>query len=514
MPGDNKEEDRVVSDSLLAVHDICKRFGLNEVLRGVSLELGPGEVLALIGGNGAGKSTLMKIIMGIYKQDSGDVYIDNVKVDQKNENFALKHSVYMIPQEPLLFPNMSLEENVTIGFNNSSIILHQQLLNVMDEVGWKMDLSRKASTLSIAEQEQVEILRGLMRNSEVLILDEPTSALTFDEVNSLFKVIDDLRKKNIGIIYITHRLAEVFQIATNVAIMRDGVISVQGKVNEFTRDDLVRGLLPPGVDEEKVSVDLNDMVDRSGKPVLELKDYSGYGFTNVNLKIYPGEIVGLAGVVGAGRTEMATTIFGRDKVLGGHVILNGKDITGLPTKQVIANGISYLPEDRFNYGIFKIRGIDENISSSLLSSNGKLGSFLLNFKAEEEISSTYINDFRIKCGSLGETIGSLSGGNQQKVIISRAFSTEPKVVILDEPTRGVDAGARGDVYRILENLRSTGVSILLISSDFEEVVMLADRAYTMYRGRINCELQKSEINEKNLMAASFGAINKKEEVGA
>ena len=306
---------------LLKIRNIYKSFGLNQVLKGISLELNEGDVLALIGGNGAGKSTLMKIIMGIYTHDSGEIYIRGEKLTSSKTSEALARGIYMVPQEPLLFPNMTVEENIIIGFDKKASELHHELVQTMQDVGWKMDLTRKASSLSIAEQQIVEILRGLMRHSQVLILDEPTSALTFDEVESLFKVVHDLSSKGIGIIYITHRLAEVFEIATKVAIMRDGIIPVRGDVKEFTRDMLVKGLLPPDAGTvEETAVQTHQKaagIDYSRPPVFELKDYSGYGFSNINLKVYPGEILGLAGVVGAGRTELATTVFGRDKVLGG-----------------------------------------------------------------------------------------------------------------------------------------------------------------------------------------------------
>lgn len=492
------------TDTLLAVKDIYKSFGSNSVLKGISLELKAGEVLALIGGNGAGKSTLMKIIMGIYGADSGEVLINNEKVDVSNPKVALEHSIYMVPQEPMLFPNMTVRENVTIGFKGKPQELSAELEKVMDEIGWHLDLERKASTLSIAEQGMVEILRGLMRHSEVLILDEPTSALAFDEVNSLFKIIDQLRKKGIGIIYITHRLAEVFQISTSVSILRDGIVTMQGNTSDFTREDLVKGLLPPGASNvRKAAAETASNIDYSAAPVLELKNFSGYGFSNVNLKLYPGEMLGLAGVVGAGRTEMATTIFGRDKVLGGQVFLDGKDITGLSTKGCIDAGVNYVPEDRFRDGLYRIRDVEENTTSALLG-NKILGGFFLNNKKANEVSQSYIDNFRTKVTGLDQEVSGLSGGNQQKIVIGRAFATNPRVVILDEPTRGIDAAARGDVYAVLQQLRQTGVSILLISSDMEEVVELADRAVIMYQGRINAEFAKEDINQDNLMSAAFG----------
>lgn len=500
-------EDIKSRDTLLRVHDIYKSFGTNAVLKGISLVVRPGEVLALIGGNGAGKSTLMKIIMGIYSADSGEIFIGGDKVDISNPKAALAHSIYMVPQEPMLFPNMTVRENITIGFDEKASVLAERLDKVIETTGWHLELDRKALTLSIAEQGMVEILRGLMRNPEVLILDEPTSALTFDEVQSLFNCVRELQKKGIGIVYITHRLAEVFELADTVAILRDGIVAMQGSVKDFTREDLVRGLLPPDAGNIKPdSVEAESPIDYSAAPVLELKNFSGYGFADVNLKVYPGEIVGMAGVIGAGRTEMATTIFGRDKVLGGQVLLDGRDITGMKTADVINAGVNYLPEDRFADALFRIRDVSENTTSSLLCGN-KLGSFLLNFKEQDKISQTYVDDFRTKVTGLDQEVGGLSGGNQQKIIIGRIFATDPRLVILDEPTRGIDAAARGDVYAVLQELRKTGVSILLISSDMEEVVSLADRAVVMFQGRINKEFKKAEISQDALMSAAFGVVD-------
>lgn len=496
---------------ILSVSDIYKSFGENHVLKGISLEVYHGEILALIGGNGAGKSTLMKIIMGIYSADSGKVLINGNSVDISNPKAALKHSIYMVPQEPMLFPNMTVKENVFIGFNEPINELNQRLDEVVKSTGWKMDFERKAMTLSIAEQGMVEILRGLMRNPQVLILDEPTSALTFDEVQSLFTCVRELQKQGIGIIYITHRLAEVFDLATSVAILRDGIVTVTGNTSWFSREDLVKGLLPVDADDCNVNNKHYHEIDYSQDPVLELKDFSGYGFENVNLKVYPGEIVGMAGVVGAGRTEMAINIFGREKPLSGQALLDGKDITGKSTADVINAGVNYVPEDRFADALFRIRDVSENTCAALLCGD-QLGKFWLNTKKEEEVTQRYVNNFRTKVTGLSQEVGGLSGGNQQKIIIGRIFATQPRVVILDEPTRGIDAAARGDVYTVLNQLRESGVSILLISSDMEEIVDLADRALVMYQGHINAEFSKDEINQDNLMSAAFGICKNKKSV--
>ena len=494
-------------NNLLSVSAITKQFGLNKVLKGIDLEVNEGEVLSLIGGNGAGKSTLMKIIMGIYPPDTGFISVKGEKIHTFKPSVALAKGIYMVPQEPMLFPNMSVRENILIGFRESQAVLNKRLDNIINEIGWKFDLERKALSLSIAEQQLVELLRGLMRESKVLILDEPTSSLTFEEVESLFKVVEDLKKKGIGIIYITHRLTEVFTISTHVAIMRDGVITVQGKISEFTKDMLIKGLLPPNIEEfeEKSESEANVEYDKL-KPVFSLENYSGYGFKDVSLEVYPGEILGIAGLVGAGRTELATTIFGMEEVLSGKAYLEGKDITGISTKDAIAVGINYVPEDRRLNGLFGISSVAANTTSSLLS-NDFLGSFWLNRKKEKEITAKYVNDFKTKITGQDQEAGSLSGGNQQKVIIGRILSTAPKLIILDEPTRGIDAAARSDVYAIIKELKAGGAAVLLISSDMEEIVELSDRAVVMFQGHIKGELAKEEISQASLMNASFNVVN-------
>ncbi len=493
-------------DLMLSVKDIYKSFGTNAVLKGISLDLNSGEVIAMIGGNGAGKSTLMKIIMGIFQPDEGEIFVAGEKVNMTKPSVALSKGIYMVPQEPLLFPNMTVEENILMGFKENTADLKKRLDKHIKELGFDLHLQRKANTLSIAEQQLVEILKGMMREARILILDEPTSALTFDEVQSLFKVVQDLKKKGIALIYITHRLGEVFEIATHVAIMRDGVVTLSGPVSDFNKEMLVKGLLPSDTqDKEAENREYKEIDYSSLKPVLEVKSLSGYGFSDITFDLYPGEILGIAGVVGAGRTELVSTIFGRDKILSGKVLLDGRDITGLSTKKILEAGINYVPEDRHYHGIFGISSIAANTTSALLNSP-VIGGFLLNKKEEDRISQKYVDDFRTKIVSLRDLMSSLSGGNQQKVVIGRALSTSPKVVILDEPTRGIDAAARGDVYNIIHKLKEEGVAVLMISSDMEEITELADRAITVYNGRINGEFKHDSISQDALTSASFGIV--------
>ena len=344
----------------------------------------------------------------------------------------------------------------------------------------------------------------MIRNPKVLILDEPTSSLTFNETETLFELIEQLKMDGVGILYITHRLTEVFQIATDIIIMRDGIISLSGKTQDFTNDMLIQALLPDGanVDDLKNSKGERD-IDRTVPPILNVENFSGNGFKDVSFKVYPGEILGLAGVVGAGRTELAETIFGKDEVVSGKVVLGNIDITGKSTSEVINLGLNYVPEDRFKHGIFKISDLGMNITGASLQSVGK---YFVDRKREKEMYEYFKRSFKIKSMDVSDEIGSLSGGNQQKVVIAKAIASMPKLLILDEPTRGIDAGARGDVYRIIQELKERGLAILMISSDMEEIVQLSDRAVTMYHGRLNAEFVGEDINQANLMSASFGVV--------
>lgn len=488
---------------IICATNICKRFSSNNVLKGVDFRVCSGDIVSLVGGNGAGKSTLVKIIMGIYKADCGDISYCEQPVNISKPTDALDLGIYLVPQEPMLFPNMTVEENILIGFKEKETVLKEKLIQIIDTIGWDISLTRKAQTLSIAEQQMVEIMRGLLRQAQLLILDEPTSALSFEEVSSLFKIVKDLQSRGIGIVYITHRLDEVLEISTHVAIMRDGYITKYGDIDEFTKKSLIDALLPPDSDLAN-SWKIKDDIDYSkAKPVLELKDFSGYGFADVNLTVYEGEILGIAGLIGAGRTEMVGTVFGKDKSKSGYVYLSGEDITGLSTSNVIKKGINYVAEDRFLHGVFGIKDVLTNISPSYLN---MIGGFFVNRNSENELADKYIKDFNIKVTDKSQMMSSLSGGNQQKAIIGRALSTSPKLIILDEPTRGIDAAARGDVYQIIHQLKQSGVAIILVSSDMEEIIELSDRAFTMHRGRINKEFLKDQITQDNLTQASFGIL--------
>ncbi|MCG5102372.1 sugar ABC transporter ATP-binding protein [Oceanobacillus alkalisoli] len=487
--------------SLVEMENIHKSFGKNTVLKGVSVNLMESEVISIIGGNGAGKSTLMKILTGVHRVDDGIIKINGEKVKNLNPLKAHQKGIYLVPQEPLLFPNMTVEQNISIGFDFSKQVMKEKTKRIVEELGWEMNMSRLASSLTIAEQQQLEIIKGLLWEARILILDEPTSALTFSETKSLFNVIQKLKEKGVGIFYITHRLNEVFEISTHVVILRDGKVTLKGDIKDFTKGLLIQGLLPEGSNVENQDVVAKENIDHSEDiPILKVANICGDGFRNISFNIYKGEVVGLAGLVGAGRTEIAEAIYGLSLVHSGKIYLQGKDITKKGINGTIRSGLAYIPEDRFLHGVFPISSVKNNITAQVI----KRARVFINHKFEKEVTKKYVERLRIKINDEHQEMKSLSGGNQQKAVIARILSTEPELIIMDEPTRGIDATARSDIYSIIAELKKKGYSILLISSDLEELERISDRIYGIYRGTCNAYLESNEINATNLMRAAFG----------
>lgn len=491
---------------LLQIEKIYKQFSGNPVLRGVSLELHKGEVHAIVGGNGAGKSTLMKIITGLYKADSGMMRIAGIDVTFSNPHEAHLQGIYLVPQEPLIFPNMSVAENIMIGLPEKKQILLKKIRSILDKLGWKLDLQRSAASLSIAEQQLVEIIRGLTREAEILILDEPTSTLTFGEIDSLFKNIKQLTAEGLGVFYITHRFPEIFTLAHTVSVLRDGVISAQGPVSEFSYERLLEGLMPENSaskNESEMTPEKNQMTDYL-PPVrlFTVESLSGRRFHDISFALHTGEILGIAGVVGAGRTELAEALFGLTPATNGNIILEGMVINHLSIRKRIDKGLVYVPEDRQLHGIFSITSIQRNISATILH---RFKGLLFPFHKEKKIASKYAADLKVKATSIDQELTELSGGNQQKVVLSKYLAAEPKVIILDEPTRGIDANARQDIYRIIKELKATGLAVILISSDIEEIERLSDRVLVMHEGKMVKILATEEISKDAITTLAFGA---------
>lgn len=491
--------------ALLQIEKVFKQFSSVPVLRGVSLSLHKGEVHAIVGGNGAGKSTLMKIITGLYKADSGSIFIKGMPAAFSNTHEAHQHGVYLVPQEPLIFPNMSVGENILIGLPGKKPVLKEKIQKIIRRLGWNLELNRSALSLSIAEQQLVEIVRGLVREAEILILDEPTSTLTFGEIASLFKTIKKLTAEGLGVFYITHRITEIFTLAHSVSVLRDGVVSTQGLVSEFSYDRILEGLMPGGASQNSVHLDIQEY-QRTDTPLsehsaLSIEELSGKGFRSISFTLDQGEVLGIAGVVGAGRTELAEAIFGIIQTEHGRIHMDGMELNGMSVRQRINKGMVYVPEDRHSNGIFSITSIEKNVTSTILY---RLKGFFLPFKQEKKIASKYVTDLKVKSASLDQELKDLSGGNQQKVVLSKYLAATPKVIILDEPTRGIDANARNDIYRIIHELKSKGLAVLLISSDIEEVEKLSDRVLVMHEGKLVKTLTKSEISSDTITKWAFG----------
>ncbi len=487
-------------ENLLELNNIWKIFDGVPVLKGLDISLMKGEVHAILGGNGSGKSTLMKIISGTYQCSNGTIKYLGKEVNFTRPYQAHREGIYLVPQEPKIFPYLSILENITIGLSKVNGETVDKVKNIADRIGFKVSLRDDAGKLTIANQQLVEIIRGLIRDAKVLILDEPTSTLTVKEVKSLFDIVRPLLKNDIGVFFISHRINEIFDFSDRISVLRDGNIVLSGKTSDFKPIDLIKAM----IGNSDYNISQNDNTEYNiGKVVLSVHNLSSEIFKNISFDVRESETLGIAGIVGAGRTELASAIVGLEPYHSGEVIMNGKKLIPCDAKSAREAKISYIPEDRHKYGIFLDIPFYETISSEILK---KISKVFLNKKQEKEISKKYVDELKIKVLNDEQYSRMLSGGNQQKVVISKILTTDPKVVILDEPTRGVDANAREDVFQIVRNLKKKGVAVILISSDLEEVINNSDRIIVIHSGEINLELDKKDFSIEVITQASFGVI--------
>ena len=487
-------------ENLLELNNIWKIFDGVPVLKGLDISLMKGEVHAILGGNGSGKSTLMKIISGTYQCSNGTIKYLGKEVNFTRPYQAHREGIYLVPQEPKIFPYLSILENITIGLSKVNGETIDKVKDIADRIGFKVSLRDDAGKLTIANQQLVEIIRGLIRDAKVLILDEPTSTLTVKEVKSLFDIVRPLLKNDIGVFFISHRINEIFDFSDRISVLRDGNIVLSGKTSDFKPIDLIKAM----IGNSDYNISQNDNTEYNiGKVVLSVHNLSSEIFKNISFDVRESETLGIAGIVGAGRTELASAIVGLEPYHSGEVIMNGKKLIPCDAKSARDAKISYIPEDRHKYGIFLDIPFYETISSEILK---KISKVFLNKKQEKEISKKYVDELKIKVLNDEQYSRMLSGGNQQKVVISKILTTDPKVVILDEPTRGVDANAREDVFQIVRNLKKKGVAVILISSDLEEVINNSDRIIVIHSGEINLELDKKDFSIEVITQASFGVI--------
>jgi rhamnose transport system ATP-binding protein len=491
---------------LLRAIGIEKSYAGVHALKQASFELHAGEVHALIGENGAGKSTLIKIITGAVTPDAGEIQLSGKAITHNSPRVAKQSGIAAIYQQPALFPELSVAENIAIGLEESAFwsrvdwrARREKAAELLARVGAKVDPTTEAGDLTMPQQQLVEIARALGAAAKVLIMDEPTASLSEEDTRNLFAVIRDLRAKGVGIIYISHRLEELSLIADRVTVLRDGQTIDTHAMSDVNRQQLIQ--LMVGRELSAVYPKQNVQL---GKVTLELRGVgcSASGVHDIDLSIRAGEIVSLAGLVGAGRTELARTIFGLTPADEGEVLIRGKRVTIENAGQAISLGIAYVPEDRRRHGVILDLAISANITLASLNQFSRAGA--LNFQREKEVAADYTRRLRIKTPTIFAPVTTLSGGNQQKVALSRWLLTKPSVLILDEPTQGIDVGAKSEVHALMTELAAQGVAILLISSELPEVLGMSDRIAVMYDGTIAATLDRAEATQEKILALALG----------
>lgn len=483
---------------------VSKQFSGVKVLKDIDFTLYAGQVHALLGGNGAGKSTLMKIVAGVETPDRGELKIHGKAYARLTPGQAHELGIYLVPQEPMLFPNLTVRENILFRLpagRDAEARLQERML----QLACQIPLNAAASTLEVADQQMVEILRGLMREAKILILDEPTASLTPGETERLFRQIRALQALDVAIVFISHKLPEIRQLASHISVMRDGAVVLHGETSRLLDEQLINAMTPVGREHalnetQKLWLSLpgNRRTQPQDFPVLRVEELTGEGFIDLSFELYAGEIVGLAGLVGSGRTELAETLYGLRPVRGGRVYLENREISGDRTKSRVDRGLIYLPEDRQVSGLFLDAPIRWN--TVVLNEPG----LWQQSSREAAVVERYHRALGIKLNHAEQRVRTLSGGNQQKVLLARCLEANPLLLIIDEPTRGVDVAARADIYQLIKSVAAQNVAVLMISSDLDEFVGLADRVLVMHQGAMSGELRKPAIQVDRMMSMAFG----------
>jgi len=480
--------------------NICKYFPGVKALDNVSFKAVGGEVVAMCGENGAGKSTLLKVLNGDYKADEGQYLINGEQVHFNTPREAIDAGISIIYQERQIIPFLSVAENIFMeALPTKGVLIDQKKLNeetqaIIDEFKLPIKPTEMVRNLSVAHQQMVEIMKAYRRKPRIIAFDEPTAALSDSEIEILFQIIEKLRNDGIIILYVSHRMKEIFQIAQQIVVMKDGKFVTQKRVEEITEAELIRYMVGRDLGNIYDNLDRNENI---GDVILEVKGLTNGYIKDVSFQLHKGEILGFAGLVGAGRTETMRAIFGADKLDSGEVWMEGKPIKIKNPGQAITSGIGLCPEDRKDQGIFGIRSVRDNISVVALKDISK-GQWL-DFKKELKLADDSIVDFRIKTPDAFKLIKELSGGNQQKAILARWVAVKPKVLILDEPTKGIDVGAKSEIYQMACDLAKNGISVIFISSELPEVIGVSDRIIVMREGMISGQVMRGEATEEKIL---------------
>jgi ABC-type sugar transport system ATPase subunit len=493
------------ANTVFRLRDVTKRFGGVTAVEDVTFDLRPGEVHSLMGENGAGKSTLMKIVHGLYPPDEGALEVNGEIVEFTSPRDAEAAGIAMIPQELDLFPELTIAENLFVGrhrprtrwWSLDQNAMRDEARQRLRSLGVDLDVGASVKHLSAANQQIVAIARALVGEAKAVVMDEPTASLTEREVQQLFRIISELTSTGVGVVYISHRMDEIFRISDRVTVLRDGHHIATAPASELDAEELVRLM---------VGRPLNELFSRtaheSGEVVLEVRGLSRAGeFEDVDFVLRRGEILGLAGLVGAGRSELAQTIFGIRVPEAGRIRIDGEEVTIRSPHAAMERGIFYVPEERRSQGLILPFSIKNNITLSILDRISRFG-FVP--RSERQTADRFAESLTIRGAAVTEPVSRLSGGNQQKVVLAKSLAREPSIMLLDEPTRGVDVGAKSEIYRLIDDLAKEGKAILLISSELEEVLSMSDRILVMREGSLTGEFKREEATQEKVMTAATG----------
>ena len=484
---------------------INKSFGSNQVLKDAGFVLKDGEVHALMGENGAGKSTLMKILTGVYTRDAGTVLVDGQEVSYKNPQEAEKAGIVFIYQELNVLFDLTVEENLFMGKEITKKFgicdrkaMRAKAQEVMDRVGVNIPVGAVMSDLSVGQQQMVEICKALMVDAKVLIMDEPTAALTESETRGLFKVINSLREKGVSIVYISHRMEEIFELCDRITILRDGAYVGTRYIKDIDMDDIVQMMIGREIGERFPKREV-----KIGKEILKVEGLTHEKlFRDVSFTVRAGEVLGVAGLMGAGRTEIMQAIFGNLPIVSGKITIEGKEVTIKNPRQAIAAGIGFITEDRKTEGLLLEKSIAENIEIANLGKTSN--NSVMSKQKGTELVKRGIQEFRIKCFGPHHECGNLSGGNQQKVVLAKWIYTDPRILILDEPTRGVDIGAKKEIYSVINDLAAKGVAVIMVSSELPEVLGMSDRIMVVHEGKVTGIIDGATADQTKVMTLATG----------
>ncbi|XCC63520.1 sugar ABC transporter ATP-binding protein [Christensenella massiliensis] len=488
----------MVNKNILELEKITKLYPGVKALDNVTLSFRRGEVHALVGENGAGKSTLIKTISGAIEPTAGTIAVEGKHFESLTPTLSRENGIAVVYQEFTLVPVLSAAENIFLGeFIRKGLICDRKAMNARAAQLFKMlkielDPNVKVEDLTTGYQQIVEIAKAVAKDAKILIMDEPSAPLTTNEVEAMFNIVDTLKERGVTVIYISHRLEEIFRLADRVSVLRDGTYITTKNIEDTTKDELISYMV--GRTLKETYPERNNSTD---EVILEVKNLSGNGVENISFDLKKGEILGFGGLVGAGRTELAALLFGNARITGGEIILKGKKVDPRLPEEAIASGISLVPEDRKNQGLILDMTVKENLTAASMKRLSNKG--FVNAKAEKEFTNQYVSSLNIKTPSIDQKVKNLSGGNQQKVVLGKWMGTDPDVMIFDEPTRGIDVGAKQEIYKLMVDITKSGKSIIMISSDMEELLGMSDRMVILSKGRLSGILEKEECTQEKVL---------------